>query len=162
MEDGNEKLQRTNENHGRISFNCMFTPAICEKMKEKRITLGLPYHIVAQLFKANWSTIRKWELGLTKHCNIVHRPKVEGYINGEFDEQLLGKKILEGSMYDVTLPVSVQVCMEKIATTCLLTSKHSRYQSQLLSNIDDATRETLERFLALEQEKEKNSPRSQE
>lgn len=137
----------------RISFDCTFNPEICARLRAKRFTLGLPYHIVGRLFNVSWSTIRKWELGLTHRCSIVHRPKLEGYLNGDFDEQLLGRKILEGAMYDVSLPVPVQVCMEKLATTCLLTSRNAHYQNRLLENVDEATREAVERFLLSEDKK---------
>ena len=49
----------------RVKFNGTFTEEVRRLIKRKREELGLPYLAIAEYFKINWSTFRKWESGET-------------------------------------------------------------------------------------------------
>ena len=83
-----KKTQEAKEENA-IHFDCEFTTRIRILFRHKRESLGLAYSSIAQIFGVNWSTVRKWEIGRTRYCNICHRPLMEDFLNGKLDELLL-------------------------------------------------------------------------
>ena len=133
-----------------IFFDGKFTPAIRNAFQRKRIELGLAYQRLGDFFGTNWSTIRKWELGPTKYCNICQRTKVEAFLNGCFDHELMKKQKdpLFGSSPQA-LPDSVYKSMEKFNATYHLLKNHPDLRDTLLKEINSLTSDTLQNLLEM-------------
>ena len=121
-ERGKKSLERTELSRDYVKFDCLFTPEIRKKFKEKRQYLGLSLHGIAEIIGADWSTIRKWETGKTKNCNIRYRVAVEDFLNDDVNDILLkcqGKgdlRHLESRRHSS----EIDQALDKIKTTCRL------------------------------------------
>ncbi|MFA6930357.1 MAG: hypothetical protein WCT05_08520 [Lentisphaeria bacterium] len=127
-----------------INFDGTFNEEVRQRIQIKRLQLGLAYQRVAGLFNANWSTIRKWEVGPTTTCSVALRPKVEAFLNGKFDKELTNqqKDPLTGS-YPPSLPERVHQCMEKFGNAYQILRFRPDLREALLNNVDKITREIL-------------------
>ena len=152
---------------GRITFNCYFTSTVRHLFRQKRIQLGLPYNRLADFFGVNWSTIRKWEMGPTRVSEIVYRPKIEGFINGDYDRILksdLGMANTDDELYELPTGSPIYQCMERIATAYQLCQHDEGITNDFLSEIEDASRRAISKLVTREFKEylpsEKTSPRS--
>ena len=139
--------------HGRIAFNCYFTSTIRRLFRQKREMLGLPYQSLAEFFGVNWSTIRKWEMGPTKVSEIVYRPLIEGFINGDFDHTLKLKTAMpkeEEEFYELPASSPMHQCMERATTAYHLCQHDEEISENLLSEIETASRRAISRLVTRE------------
>lgn len=113
-----KKTQEAKEENA-IHFDCEFTTRIRILFRQKRESLGLAYSSLAQIFGVNWSTVRKWEIGKTRYCNICHRPLMEDFLNGKLDELLLRSQDEKMSRQAMTKHVPPRMCnaLDKIENT---------------------------------------------
>ena len=137
------------KNMNRIPFNGVFTTNIRILMKKKRILLGLPYHRLGDLFGTDWSTVRKWEQGPTKKCELIYRPKIEGFINGDYDLELAGKPIVEKRyhLYRLSSSSSMYQCMERIAIAYQLCQSTPNLSDIFLKEIEGASNKAISKLL---------------
>lgn len=134
-----------------IHFDGKFNAEIRRLIHLKRLQLGLPYQRIANLFDANWSTVRKWETGPTVTCSVALRPKVEAFLNGKYDKILLEQQndLLTGN-YPQCLPESALRCMEKFSHVYHILRFRPELRDQMLTNIDKVTRDTLQQMISTE------------
>ncbi len=71
------------------AFDGKFTREICEKLREKRLHLGVSTHHVAQALGIVWQTYAKWENGVLQTCHNRNIPRVQKYLDGELDQEIL-------------------------------------------------------------------------
>ena len=152
---------------GRIAFNCYFTSTVRHLFRQKRIQLGLPYHRLAEFFGVNWSTIRKWEMGPTKVSEVVYRPKIEGFINGDYDRILksdMEMRNTDDELYELPSSSPIYQCMEHIATAYQLCQHDEDITNDFISEIEDVSRRAISKLVSQEFKeylpREKPSPRS--
>jgi len=140
-----------------IHFDGRFNSEIRKLIQIKRLQLGLPYHRIASLFAANWSTVRKWEAGPTETCSLGMRPKVEDFLNGKYDKMLLAQQNdpLIGN-YPQCLPDCALKCMEKFSHAYRLLRFRPELRDDMLANVDKVTRETLQ--IMIEDDDQKKDP----
>ncbi len=140
-----------------IFFDGRFNSEIRKRIHAKRLQLGMPYQRIANLFAANWSTVRKWETGPTETCSVALRPKVEDFLNGKYDKILLDQQndLLTGN-YPQCLPECALRCMEKFGHAYHLLRFRPELREDMLTNIDKITRDSLQQMIATENE-EKNA-----
>ena len=62
------------------------TPDIQQRLREARMRLGLPYKSVGAVLGVDWSTVRKWEKGMSRHCSLTIRPRLERFLAGGYDD----------------------------------------------------------------------------
>jgi len=134
-----------------IHFDGRFNSEIRRLIQLKRLQLGLPYQRIANLFAANWSTVRKWETGPTETCSVAMRPKLEDFLNGKYDKILLAQQNdpLTGN-YPQCLPECALRCMEKFGHAYRLLRFRPELRENMLANMDKITRETLQMMIAAE------------
>ncbi len=144
------------EKQGPIYFDGKFNSEIRKRIQIKRLQLGLPYQRIANLFAANWSTVRKWETGPTETCSVALRPKVEDFLNGKYDKILLDQQndLLTGN-YPHCLPECALRCMEKFSHAYHLLRFRPELRDNMLVNIDKITRDTLQQMIATENKAKK-------
>ena len=133
----------------RIEFNGTFTKEIRDSMRLKRMELGLSYHRAANYLGVNWSTFRKWENGTTKDCDVCYRPRIEKFINGDYDEQLVG--YTEPLHYeDVANLMSerVQMVMENFSNAyAICRRRYPEIGDEMLEKVDQTIQQALEDYL---------------
>ena len=156
-----------NQGKGRITFNCYFTSTVRHLFHQKRIELGLPYNRLADFFGVNWSTIRKWEMGPTKVSEVVFRPKIEGFINGDYDRILksnLGSLNDDEELYEVPASSPIYQCMERVATAYQLCQHDDDITNVFLAELEEASRRAISKLVSQEFKEylpsEKPSPRT--
>ncbi len=132
---------------GKMLFDGRLNAAIRRRIREKRLKLGLPYQKLALFFDICWSTLRKWEQGPTMNCSLIMRPKLEAFINGECDEEILRNLKKEGNRYPQKLPASVHFCMERISNIYALLESHPELRDELLRGMEQISQQILENLL---------------
>lgn len=134
-----------------IAFDGKFNAEIRKKIQIKRLQLGLAYQRAASLFNANWSTLRKWEMGPTTTCSLALRQKLEDFLNGKFDQEVAGQQsdLLTGC-YLPSLPDSVHQIMENFGTAYRLLKYRPDLREALIQDLDKVTRKSLHRLISSE------------
>ena len=141
---------RTASSENRIHFDCRFTSTIRKLFKQKRIELGLAYSRLADLFGANWSTIRKWENGPTESCELLYRPLIEAFLTGDYDRELTSGSYYQQSADRSVAPVPFPVhqCMERVVSTYLLCMHEQSITDAMLAQMEAATSEALKKLVS--------------
>jgi hypothetical protein len=73
------------------SFNGTFDSSIRQELREKRRFVGVSLEQLGEFLKINWTTIRKWEAGVTTTCHPRHISRIISFLDGEFDEEIRRK-----------------------------------------------------------------------
>ncbi len=133
--------------NGNLSFDGRLDNTVRHRIREKRLQLGLPYQQLAFFFNICWSTLRKWEQGPTTHCSVALRPKLEAFINGECDEEILRQVKTEANRYPRNLPASVIFCMERFGNIYALLECQPELRDALLQGMNQVSQKVLENFL---------------
>ena len=131
----------------RIKFSGTFTEEIRRLLKKKREELGLPYLSIAQYFKINWSTFRKWESGETVNCGLRHRPLIEAFINGDLDNELKSLYSANSGKYPAATPSKVYQAMERVANTYTLCAQNPAIGENMLAKIEQIAMDTLKHLV---------------
>ena len=130
-------------------FDGQLTPAIRQKLQEKRRQIGLPYQLIAGFFGINWSTFRKWELGPTEVCELCFRPRLEAFLNGEYDVQLRNLVQARTSRnYGSLVPQDVITCLERVSNAYRLCHERPDLRENMVKCIDQATAETMSKLIS--------------
>lgn len=127
-----------------------FTLEWRERFLAKRRELSLTYEQLGHFFRLNWSTIRKWEAGITARCQLKHIHLVQSFLAGEFDSQLRKAYQTPATVLEnwSRLPACVHQCMERITNTYNMCEGHPALRNGMLDSIAAATRQTLTKLLA--------------
>ena len=131
----------------RVKFTGTFTEEIRRLIKKKREELGLTYLTIAQFFKINWSTFRKWENGETINCGLRHRPLIEAFINGDLDTELQSLYASSSNKYPNTSSSKVYQAMERVANTYTLCSQNPDIGESMLTKIEQIAMDTLKHLV---------------
>ena len=131
----------------RVKFTGTFTEEIRRLIKKKREELGLTYLTIAQFFKINWSTFRKWENGETINCGLRHRPLIEAFINGDLDTELQSLYASSSNKYPNTSSSKVYQAMERVANTYTLCSQNPAIGENMLTKIEQIAMDTLKHLV---------------
>ena len=151
----------------KLQFNGVFTDALRQALHEKRMMFGFSLQQLGDFLKIHWSTIRKWEAGITITCHPRHIARIGKFLSGGFDEQL---RMISGQepflrVMARKIPTAANQCMERATQTYQLC--HSDFPdlgADLLNAIDQAIQSTVREFLnRLEQSASaKNPPPSEQ
>ncbi|NLF61720.1 MAG: hypothetical protein GX574_11265 [Lentisphaerae bacterium] len=134
----------------RISFDGRFTDQVRRLLRRKRVELGLPYHRAARFLGVNWSTFRKWELGPTENCELYYRAKLESFINGDYDNQLLELYHRRHTRsYSELLPNPISECMERVTNAYRLCRQRPELREGLLEKVDCAALAALQKLISM-------------
>ena len=71
-----------------IAFDGQFTNEFRSLLRHRMEELCVPKHVVARFLGISNSTISKWQNGLTPACSPKHRPLLQDFFNGHFDQQI--------------------------------------------------------------------------
>lgn len=130
-------------------FTGDITPEMRQRLRQRRRLLGITLQQLAVTLRVNWSTLRKWEDGSTRHCHIKHINRLNNFLSGQFDLEL---QSLNAPLPETLLPstsTSMLKCLEKAASLYTLCGKHPDLQSELLHlfrrNLAEAARRLVRR-----------------
>ncbi|NLF94934.1 MAG: hypothetical protein GX564_13695 [Oligosphaeraceae bacterium] len=135
---------------GRITFDGQFNDNVRRLIRDKRLRLGLTYQILASYFHSSWSTIRKWEYGPTRSCRMSQRPRLEAFLNGDCDAELLQQVPMPVPAYRMHFPESVQCCMDRVGTLISLLYNHPELQDRMLNSIEQVSQTILQQLVNAE------------
>ncbi|MBR0459979.1 MAG: helix-turn-helix transcriptional regulator [Victivallales bacterium] len=71
------------------SFDGKFTQSMRERLRKKRLSLGVRIPHVAQALGVAWQTYAKWEQGGFQVCHSRNILQVQRYLDGMLDEEIL-------------------------------------------------------------------------
>ena len=69
-------------------FNGIFDLAIRKQLREKRRSVGVSLEQLGDFLKIHWSTVRKWEAGVTTMCHPRHISPIDSFLKGEYDNAI--------------------------------------------------------------------------
>ncbi len=68
-----------------LSFRGIFTDEHRVRLRQVRQGMGASFAQLGELLRINWSTIRKWEAGVSRKCHPRHVGRVAAFLNHEYD-----------------------------------------------------------------------------
>ncbi|GEM_PF-5645192 len=100
-------------------FTGEFNTATRERFRQIRRELGLSLQQLGDFMQINWSTIRKWETGISRTCHSRHVSRVTNFLNHCYDEKLRGLNEPNCSLLTIMrqLPTRLRTEMEHAWTT---------------------------------------------
>lgn len=67
------------------TFNGIFDEFTRQALKAKRRAIGVSLQQLGEFLEIHWSTVRKWEAGVTGACHPRHVARVAKFLTGEYD-----------------------------------------------------------------------------
>ena len=122
-------------------FNGTFDPSIRKKFKEKRRAIGVSLEQLGDFLKTHWSTVRKWEAGVTTTCHPRHISHIASFLNGEFDRELRKKYRID------ILSTYLSVPQDQPETEQLPLKLPPQLERTLIQSLEKLFVETLTRYL---------------
>ena len=132
-------------------FKGFFDESTRHAMRRHRMALGLSYSALGRFLGVHWSTIRKWEAGITGACHPRHIKRVTKFLQGDFDEQMrvISRQDVFPKLQPVRrIPLAVDQCLERASQTYQLC--HADYPelgNAFLVAIDQAIQDAIRAFL---------------
>ncbi|NLZ64123.1 MAG: helix-turn-helix transcriptional regulator [Lentisphaerae bacterium] len=142
------------QKNGRITFDGQLNDKVRRLIREKRLHLGLTYRALAAYFHSSWSTIRKWEYGPTRSCSLSQRPRLEAFLNGDCDAELLQQVTMPVPAYKMNFPEPVQCCMERMGTILSLLYTRPELLDRMLNDIEQVSQTILQQLVNDESSKQ--------
>ena len=135
------------QKNGRIVFDGQLNDKVRRLIREKRLQLGLTYRDMAAYFCSSWSTIRKWEYGPTRSCSLSQRPRLEAFLNGDCDAELVQQVTMHIPVYKMNFPAPVQCCMERMETILSLLCTRPELLERMLNDIEQVSQTILQQLV---------------
>ena len=132
------------------TFNGIFDDESRRLLHEKRISFGFSLQQLGDFLKIHWSTIRKWEAGITTTCHPRHTTRIGKFLNGDYDEQLHTITTQEPFIRISTRRcfLAANQCMERVNQTYQLCQPDVPDLGRaFLEAIDKDIQETVREFL---------------
>ena len=133
------------------AFQGTFDEQMRALFRAKRLAVGLSMQQLGEFLKIHWSTIRKWEAGITGACHPRHIKRVTKFLQGDFDEQMrvISRQDVFPKLQPVRrIPLAVDQCLERASQTYQLC--HADYPelgNAFLVAIDQAIQDAIRAFL---------------
>ena len=124
-------------------------------LSNHRKELGLSREQLADFFKLNVSTIRKWECGCTNSCIERHTTRLLHFLRGDYDQALNDKYIAPYQFNDVLRNVSSQlnaVLLRTIRVFALLEGE-DKLQQLFIGNLSKCNTAMLRKYEQVREEK---------
>ena len=120
-------------------FTGVFDEKNRQAFREHRLALGISLELMADFLDVHWSTIRKWEAGVTLSCHPRHVVKVAKFLSGEYDLQL--KVILE---HELELQIANRIPRAQKYNP--MTTLPPSLEKELITNIISAVHITVDKW----------------
>ena len=124
------------------------TAQLRERLRAKRIDLGLTYVQLASFFDVHWTTVRKWEAGSIARCHPVHGDLLRRFLGGECDhlfslpEHLLTRQTLAHRQAEQ----QSRGCIMKLSSCCRMLRNRPELVARLIDDVTTAVNRMLSRY----------------
>ena len=131
-------------------FGGELTAEICNRIRRKRLELGLTYSQLAEFFNVHWTTMRKWEGGRVTRCHPGHRLMMQRFISGECDHLFSLPEHLQTrrTIAERQAEHQSQSCIRRLASCCRMLRERPELITCLMDEISAAVNETLRQYAA--------------
>lgn len=124
------------------------TPTLRRTFREHRLSLGLTYSALGRYFGTSWATIRKWEIGQTRHCHRQQGEMFMSFIKGRYDVDFVCSMDSPNiSAYLRPISPEAIACIHKITNTYRLLMTRPDLQMDYLGTILTHISETLKSYV---------------
>lgn len=69
-------------------FSGKFDLPTRNEFRAKRRAIGVSLEQLGQFLKIHWSTVRKWEAGITTTCHPRHISRIAAFLDGVYDQEI--------------------------------------------------------------------------
>ncbi|MBQ4481059.1 MAG: transcriptional regulator [Victivallales bacterium] len=76
------------QSNNTFNFNGIFDEFTRQALKAKRRAVGVSLQQLGDFLEIHWSTVRKWEAGVTTACHPRHVARVAKFLTGGYDVPL--------------------------------------------------------------------------
>ena len=130
-------------------FSGVFTPGLRRRFRAQRTGLGVSLQQLGEVLRINWSTIRKWEAGVSSRCQPRHVSRVRSFLAHEYDERLKALSSPEPTLSEMMrkMPESLHACMERAWMIYGVSQCYPGVEGLLLNELDAAVDRTAARVL---------------
>ncbi len=127
----------------------VFTNELRNSLRTKRMSLGLTYVALGRFLGISWGTVRKWELGQTQCCLQRHASLVRNFVDGLYDEALLGRMgSANVNAYLKPLPNEALLCAQRFHACCRMLASSPELRSAFIRRASREVSSILEKMLA--------------
>lgn len=133
-----------------LPFRGVFTEEHRVRLRQVRQDLGASFAQLGELLRINWSTIRKWEAGVSRKCHPRHVGRVAAFLNHEYDARFQRMddhaEFLGGAIRRLPLPLNE--CLEKARMVRALGRSYRQDPRRLPALLQQAINQTAKELLA--------------
>ncbi len=137
-----------------LPFRGVFTEEHRVRLRQVRQDLGASFAQLGELLRINWSTIRKWEAGVSRKCQPRHVGRVAAFLNHEYDARFQQMddhaEFLEDAIRRLPLPLID--CLEKARMVRALGKTYRQDPQRLPALLQQAINQTAKELLSAETE----------
>ncbi len=130
-------------------FSGEFTEVWRRCLRGRRRSLNLTYLQLGTFIGVHWSTVRKWECGVTVSCHPRHWERVRNFLEGYYDGEIQTQFLTPEEVVDnwSRLPACVRNCLERVVNTYGLCEPRPELRERFVNKIDQTTRQALANFV---------------
>ncbi|MGN0866555.1 MAG: hypothetical protein ACI4SG_02615 [Oligosphaeraceae bacterium] len=131
------------------AFRGVFTPSLRRRFREHRIRLGVSLQLLGEVLRIHWSTVRKWEAGISRKCQPRHVARVQAFLAREYDQRLLSLAAPEVNVSEMMrrMPRPLHACMERAWMVYGVSQCYPGEENCLLGELRDALDQTADLIL---------------
>lgn len=120
-------------------YDGAITEEMRERLRQRRLMLGLGYQELGRLLHVTMSTARKWEDGTIGRCRHSHASRLLRFLDGEFDTGLLEASRSAAPHYgDPDGGASpMLLCMEQLSSIYRLCGGNPELEAGLVRDVND-------------------------
>ena len=132
-------------------FKGVFGAAERERLRMKRMMLGMSLYGLASQLGVHWTTLWKWEQGMISQVQPRHRRIVEQFLNGDgLPQERSAAPWADGSDSQAMSSPQLRNCLRGFCATCRILSDAPRLQAQLVEQALEKVDQLLARLLTAE------------
>ena len=126
-------------------FEGVFGVAERERLRMRRMMLGMSLYGLASQLGVHWTTLWKWEQGMISQVQPRHRRIVAQFLNGDgLPQEWPAVRRLDNPDVLATPSPQLRNCLRSFCATCRILADAPHLQAQLV----EQTLETVNRLLA--------------
>lgn len=128
----------------RENFEEFFNPVLRQRLRRKRVELGLSYQRLSEYLGVHWSTIRKWEVGPTAFCHVQVARRLLRLLTGGMDDEIQQHE--SHPVYGRApryLPDNARLCLERVGSTYAVCNRRHDLQGELLQQLETLSNSAL-------------------
>ena len=130
-------------------FRGVFTPALRRNFREHRTRLGVSLQQLGEVLRIHWSTVRKWEAGISLRCQPRHISRIQAFLAHEYDHRLLSLSAPEINVSEMMrrMPPTLHTCMERAWMVYGVSQCYPGEEGSLLGELREAMDQTADLIL---------------